>query len=123
MLNHEKLRATEMTEIRTMISVLIFIFLWTVIGGCGLAQRRAERIQAQYPQWDQATVEGQVGDLLSLLPVGGDAQGVSSLGLEYALDDETLWFGPARGISNVLVSPTASVSVRKGLLWAVHTQL
>jgi thiamine pyrophosphokinase len=71
---------------------------------------------------DQTVLEGQVGDLLSLLPIGGDAHGVSSSGLEYALDDETLWFGPARGVSNVFVSPTACVRVRDGVLWAVHTR-
>lgn len=72
---------------------------------------------------DQAVLEGQVGDLLSLLPIGGDVHGVSSSGLEYALEDETLWFGPARGVSNVFVSPTARVRVRDGVLWAVHTRL
>jgi thiamine pyrophosphokinase len=72
---------------------------------------------------DQVKVEGQVGDLLSLLPIGGDAHGVSAVGLEYALNDETLCFGPARGISNVFVSPTAFVSVREGVLWAIHTRL
>ena len=46
-----------MNGIYTIIRVLILIFLCTVIGGCGLAQRRAERIQAQYPQWDQATIQ------------------------------------------------------------------
>jgi len=71
---------------------------------------------------DHAVLEGQVGDLLSLLPIGGDAHGVSSSGLEYALDDETLWFGPARGVSNVFVSSTARVRVRNGVLWAVHTR-
>jgi thiamine pyrophosphokinase len=72
---------------------------------------------------DQAVLEGRVGDLLSLLPIGGDAHGVSSSGLEYALEDETLWLGPARGVSNVFVSPTVCVRVRDGVLWAVHTRL
>ena len=71
---------------------------------------------------DRVVLEGQVGDLLSLLPIGGDAHGVSSSGLEYALEDETLWFGPARGVSNVFVSSTACVCVRDGVLWAVHTK-
>lgn len=71
---------------------------------------------------DQVMLEGQVGDLLSLLPIGGDAHGVSSSGLEYTLEDETLWFGPARGVSNVFVSSTACVRVRDGVLWAVHTK-
>ncbi len=64
---------------------------------------------------------GAVGDLLSLLPIGGDAIGVTTYGLEYPLHDETLFFGPARGISNVFTDPRPEVRVRSGLLLAVHT--
>lgn len=66
-------------------------------------------------------VYGAVGDTLSLVPLGGDAQGVTTQGLKYALRDEPLAFGPARGISNVLTEATARVSLREGLLLAVHT--
>ncbi len=66
-------------------------------------------------------VYGAVGDTLSLVPLGGDAQGVTTQGLKYALHDEPLAFGPARGISNVLTEVTAHVRLRKGLLLAVHT--
>jgi len=66
---------------------------------------------------------GQPGDLLSLLPLAGDAVGVTTEGLHYALHDDTLTLGPARGISNVLVAPEARVTVRSGLLLAVHTPL
>lgn len=65
---------------------------------------------------------GVPGDLLSLLPVGGDAQGVTTHGLEYALANEPLQFGPARGVSNVFVDSQPWVSVQSGLLLAVHTR-
>ncbi len=67
--------------------------------------------------------DGAVGDLLSLLPIGGDARGVTTSGLEYPLDDETLHFGPARGVSNVFIDPRPGVRVQEGLLLAVHTRL
>lgn len=35
----------------------VLLLLAILIGGCGSAQRRAERIEAQYPQWDRATVQ------------------------------------------------------------------
>lgn len=66
-------------------------------------------------------VEGAPGDTLSLLPVGGDAVGIRTDGLYYPLRDETLRFGPARGMSNVLTSTQAYVTLGAGLLLAIHT--
>lgn len=66
-------------------------------------------------------IEGEVGDTLSLLPLGGFAQGVSTQGLYYPLYDATLHYARARGISNVIIETPAKVWVRKGLLLAVHT--
>jgi thiamine pyrophosphokinase len=61
-------------------------------------------------------VRGIPGDTVTLLPVGQDAVGVSSEGLEWPLDGDTLRFGPARGVSNVMTAPVARVSLRQGLL-------
>jgi thiamine pyrophosphokinase len=67
-------------------------------------------------------LEGAAGDLLSLLPVGGDARGVTTRGLVYPLRDETLTLGRARGVSNVFNADAAHVWLRAGLLLVVHTQ-
>jgi thiamine pyrophosphokinase len=67
-------------------------------------------------------LDGAAGDLLSLLPVGGDAHGVTTRGLVYPLHDETLTMGQARGVSNLVESATAHVWLRSGLLLAIHTQ-
>lgn len=64
---------------------------------------------------------GKPGDLLSLLPIGGDAHGITTDGLEYALRDDTLYLGRARGVSNVFVDSRATVSLSSGLLLAVQT--
>ena len=69
---------------------------------------------------ETATVHGQPGDMLSLVPLGGDAIGVTTHGLRYPLHDETLAFGPARGVSNVFDEETATVSVQTGSLWCFH---
>jgi len=66
-------------------------------------------------------VFGQPGDTLSLIPIGGDASGVTTHNLHYPLENETLVFGPARGISNVLTADHAHVNLTDGLLLAVHT--
>ncbi|HET92168.1 MAG TPA: thiamine diphosphokinase [Chloroflexi bacterium] len=67
-------------------------------------------------------IEGQPGDTVSLLPWGGDAAGVTAVGLAWPLHEETLHFGPARGVSNVLQAQQARVRVRRGLLLCVVTR-
>jgi thiamine pyrophosphokinase len=67
----------------------------------------------------RASIEGSPGDRVSLIPLGGDAEGVTAQGLEWPLHEDTLHFGPARGVSNVLTEEEARVRVRKGLLLCV----
>ena len=67
------------------------------------------------------TLTGSIGDTVSLIPIGGPVQGINTQHLKYALHDETLYFGPARGVSNRLSAERAQVSLRDGLLLCVHT--
>jgi thiamine pyrophosphokinase len=67
------------------------------------------------------TLAGAPGDLLTLLPLAGDARGVTTAGLLYPLSDEPLLFGRARGISNVLAASVAQIWLREGLLLVIHT--
>lgn len=69
---------------------------------------------------DKVLIEGHPGDKVSLLPLSGDAAGIETEGLEYPLRHGTLTFGAARGVSNVLTAPQASVQVERGLLLLVH---
>ena len=64
---------------------------------------------------------GRPGTLVSLLPFGGDAAGVTTEGLGYPLDDETLHFGPARGLSNLRLAHDAAVTLRQGFLLIVES--
>ena len=65
-------------------------------------------------------LEGARGDLVSLLPLGGDACGVTTWGLAWALQDDTLRFGSSRGVSNEMTSDRAGIQVGEGLLLVVH---
>ena len=67
---------------------------------------------------DRRVLTGRIGSLISLLPVGGPAIGVTTAGLQYSLDDETLTSGSPRGMSNVMADPLAVVSLRTGTLLA-----
>jgi len=63
---------------------------------------------------------GTAGDIVTLLPLGQDAVGVSTAGLEWALHDDTLRFGPARGVSNVMTATEARIRLREGRLLVVR---
>jgi thiamine pyrophosphokinase len=62
------------------------------------------------------SVTGPVGALVTLLPVNGDAEGVTTDGLRYPLSNETLQFGRARGLSKEVASLPAHVTLHKGSL-------
>jgi len=64
---------------------------------------------------------GRPGDLVTLLPFGGDVAGVTTRGLRYPLDDEPLIVGPSRGLSNVRDAPDATVGLRDGRLLVIET--
>ena len=70
-----------------------------------------------------SAIDGQVGDLISLLSLAGDASGISTKGLYYALKGETLAFGKPRGVSNVLIEDHAEVSVQGGVLLVIYTNV
>lgn len=70
-----------------------------------------------------SAIDGQVGDLVSLLPLTSDASGVRTKGLYYPLGGETLYFGKPRGASNVLIEEHAEVSVAEGMLLVIHTDM
>ncbi len=64
---------------------------------------------------------GAPGDLLTLLPLAGDAGGVTTEGLRYPLADKPILFAHARGVSNVFEAAVARVWLRQGLLLVIHT--
>lgn len=63
-----------------------------------------------------------VGGLVSLLPVGGDAEGVTVTGLRWPLERATLRIGRSRGISNEVVAAPAWISLERGTLLVVETR-
>jgi len=68
----------------------------------------------------QLELEGAAGDLVTLLAVRGDAEGVRTERLRYPLAGETLSFGVARGLSNLVVSAGASVACDRGVLLVIE---
>jgi len=64
----------------------------------------------------QIELEGCYGDTVSLIPLGGDVFGVTTKGLEYPLDNETLFFSSPRGVSNLMLENKACVYIKQGIL-------
>ncbi|MEJ5255122.1 MAG: thiamine diphosphokinase [Acidimicrobiales bacterium] len=67
-----------------------------------------------------AELLGTPGELVTLLPVNGPVHGVTTEGLLYPLDHETLHPGTTRGVSNELLAERATVRVGEGVLLAIQ---
>lgn len=65
-------------------------------------------------------VDGSAGDTVSLIPWGGEAVGVTTLGMQYSLNNETLYPDRSRGISNVMLTETVEVRIKSGRLLCIH---
>ena len=61
-------------------------------------------------------IEGIEGDTVSLIPIDGDVQNITTQGLEYPLNDETLYFGSPRGVSNKIIKSQADIVFKRGCL-------
>lgn len=68
----------------------------------------------------QVQVKGIRGDIVSLIPWGGAVSGVQTKNLKWQLNNETLYPDKTRGISNEMVTESASVDIESGLLLVTH---
>ena len=68
---------------------------------------------------DRVEVRGTVENLVSLLAVGGQATGVTTTGLAWALTDGVLEPGVGLGLSNRMAASTATVAVGSGVVIAL----
>jgi thiamine pyrophosphokinase len=73
----------------------------------------------RYLQGSLTLEDAVVGDRISLLPISLFCT-ISTQGLHYALDSEKLFRGQGRGVSNIVSSTPASVSVESGVLAIIH---
>jgi thiamine pyrophosphokinase len=69
----------------------------------------------------RAVLEGRRGDLVTLLPLGGDAGGVTTYGLKFGLESEALELGRTRGLSNVRSVQVARIELMSGRMLIVES--
>jgi len=65
------------------------------------------------------SLDTHAGNIVSLLPIGGDAT-VTTTGLQWELDNDTLQSFASRGISNIATGKSASISVTDGCIAVVE---
>lgn len=85
----------------------------------GLQVRVDDGLEQAFFVSAQARVDGSPGDLISLIPWGGEVTGVTTDRLRWELQGDTLYPNKTRGISNELLGETASVSLESGLLLVI----
>ena len=64
-------------------------------------------------------LEAQTGDIVSLIPLGG-AVTVTTTGLQWELNNDTLQSFASRGVSNIATGESVSISVTDGLLAVIE---
>ena len=65
------------------------------------------------------TIETQAGDIVSLIPIGGAAT-VTTTGLQWELNSDTLQSFASRGVSNIATGESITISVTDGLLAVIE---
>ncbi len=67
-------------------------------------------------------IKGKAGDILSLLPVSECVDGITTTGLQYALQDAQMTFGLPYGVSNVFTRTEAEISIKQGSLLVIKAR-
>ncbi|TDT61632.1 thiamine diphosphokinase [Fonticella tunisiensis] len=70
---------------------------------------------------DEITIEGNRGDIISIIPLKGDAQGIYTSGLKYSLNNGTISFGRAYGVSNEMTGSVCSIKITSGEVLVIKT--
>ena len=68
----------------------------------------------------RAHIEGDAGDLVSLLPWGGPVDGIRTSGLKWPLNGESLLPEKTRGVSNEMLGGSVTIDINSGLLLIIH---
>ena len=89
----------------------------------GLEVRIDDGVEEIFVCKDERVIHGNQGDIISLLPWNGLAGGIRTEGLKWPLVNETLFPEGSRGISNIMLTERAIVSVAFGVLLVVHERV
>ena len=71
---------------------------------------------------DKLSLNGKKGQTLSIIPIKNNAVGITTDGLEYPLNDETLYFGSSRGISNIMLADKCNITIKSGMALVIKVE-
>ena len=86
-----------------------------------VAGARVFRIDAHEQPDTRLQFSCKTGDIVGLMPFGGDAHGVTTSGLQWALSNDTLAVNSSRGISNRATCDDVVVTLQRGRLLVTVT--
>jgi thiamine pyrophosphokinase len=84
--------------------------------------RAEDGVQEAFFVFKECQLQGDPGDLVSLIPWGVKVSSITTTGLRWSLSGEDLWPNKSRGISNQMLEKTASVAISSGILLVVHSR-
>lgn len=70
----------------------------------------------------EAEFEGDEGDIVSIIPIEKNAEGVTLSGLKYTLKNATMQVGKTLGISNEFLGGKAKITVKKGIVLVIKVK-
>ena len=68
---------------------------------------------------DEMNLKGNIGDIVSIIPIRGDVRGLTLTNMEYSVDELDLKYSVTRGISNVMNSEDVFINVRDGCILVI----
>jgi len=71
---------------------------------------------------DTITMEGNPGDLVSIIPITQIVSGITLMGLEYEMTDGQIEMGSSLGISNCFIKSKAVVSIKGGMALVIKSR-
>lgn len=59
-------------------------------------------------------LDGMIGKTVSLIPLSSEIKGITTSGMDYPLNNETIHFGESRGVSNIITEDSAGYTSEYG---------
>lgn len=72
--------------------------------------------------FDKIVIEGEIGDTVSILPFSGNLMGVTTKGLEYPLDNDSIKIGTSLGVSNKMSEKRCEITVKEGIALVIRSK-
>lgn len=79
----------------------------------------SEREEIYILRNEEMNLKGSIGDIVSIIPVKGDARGITLANMEYSVEELDLKYSVTRGISNVMLDEDAYINVRDGCILVI----